>query len=64
MSTETIKYTEIAAPSTILSVRMGAAGTSTAVTMAMPYNDVKHLLSNKPLRRPNRTRSLDRRGNE
>ena len=40
--------------------RADASPAATTAAMAIRFNQVKHLLSDKPLRRPNRTRPLGR----
>jgi hypothetical protein len=53
-----------AAESVTLKLTVGASqnahATPTSGTGLPPFAAVKHLLSDKPLRRPNRTRPLDR----
>jgi hypothetical protein len=41
-----------------MSPREGVAVAKTAATIAASFDSVKHLLSNKPMFRPNRTRPL------
>ena len=56
MNAEKPKYTEIADTSILMRVQINPAPIKSVVTTTMPYESVKHLLSNKPLRRPNRNR--------
>jgi len=58
MNTEPRAYVEVPSPSLLLRVQINPAPEKPVATTLMPYDEIKHLLSNKPLRRPNRTKSI------
>jgi hypothetical protein len=63
VTTETQQYEQVSAHTVTIKVSMAAAAESAPASqqsVAVPFDDVKHLLSKRPLRRPNRTKPVDR----
>lgn len=59
MSATKPAYTEVASPSTVVRAVTAVNSDNVAVSIKAPYGAIKHLLSKKPLRRPNKTRATN-----